>query len=213
MKKYFVSIYPLLFCLVLSSCSAGQVFGPTLTLTSTNTPTFTPTATFTNTPTSSPTPTITETLTPTHTLTPVKASGIDDIFHCGDIFDIEVVGQPIISHYSSVTNTTGVVMAARLEITYKGKTTISSLVASSYSVSGIVNGQTMNFALSNNASYDFSYTYALQNPTTDQIVPNIPFNTYAVFGINPEGSNWIFNFQPQEFLTSTPMCTVSIPLS
>jgi len=212
MQKYFVSIYLIISCLVLSSCGVGQVFGPTFTPTPTNTPTFTPTATSTITPTASPTSTITETPTPTQTLSTSKAPGISDVFHCGDVFDIEVVGQPITSHYASVTNASGIVMAIRLEIIYKGKTTISSLVASSYSVSGTVNGQTTNFALSNDASYDFSYVYALQYPTTDQIVPGVPFNTYAAFGINPEGKNWTFNFRPQEFLNSTPMCTVSIPL-
>jgi len=210
MKKYFVSICQIIFCLALTSCGAGQVFGPTLTPTSTNTPTFTPTATSTNTPTASLTPTITS--SPTQTLPPTEVSGMGGIVHCGDIFDIRVVGQPIISHYASVTNASDTVIEVRLELTYKGNTTINGLVDSSYSVSGIVNGQMMNFALSDVASYNFSYIYGLQYPTTDQIVPGTPFDTYAVFYIDPEGNNWIFNFQPQEFLNSTPLCTVSISL-
>jgi len=56
--------------LLLSSCGAGQVFGPTMTPTPTTTNTPTPTKTPTPTNTSTPMPTNTPTLTPTATLTP-----------------------------------------------------------------------------------------------------------------------------------------------
>lgn len=78
MRKYSPVISLTLVCLLLASCAPGQIFGPTLTPTSTSTATPTPTATSTSTPTptatatSTPTPTVTptRTLTPTPTLTP-----------------------------------------------------------------------------------------------------------------------------------------------
>ena len=61
----------------LSACGPGQLFGPTLTPTSTNTstPTLTPTPTFTLTPTLTSTPTITATITASSTPACLAASG------------------------------------------------------------------------------------------------------------------------------------------
>jgi hypothetical protein len=60
----------LIFCLLLTACGPGQVFGPTFTPTPTNTPTSTPTLTPTVTPTNTPSPTATFTPTITPSPTP-----------------------------------------------------------------------------------------------------------------------------------------------
>jgi hypothetical protein len=58
--------------LVLASCAPGQLFGPTLTPTSTDTPTPSNTPTPTNTPMPTNTPTPSNTPTPTNTATPTN---------------------------------------------------------------------------------------------------------------------------------------------
>jgi len=76
MKKHVSLVSLILFAsFVLSACGPGQLFGPTITPTPTNTPTTTPTPTPTSTPTLTPTststPTPTQTFTPTPTLVPI----------------------------------------------------------------------------------------------------------------------------------------------
>jgi hypothetical protein len=64
MKKLTIIV---IFCLLLTACGPGQMFGPTITPTSTNTPTSTPTITPTITPTPRPTATPKPTATPSPT--------------------------------------------------------------------------------------------------------------------------------------------------
>ena len=95
MKVKSVSFLVLLLSLLLSSCGAGQVLGPTLTPnpTSTNTPTLTPTSTKTPIPTVTPLPTNTSTPSPT----PIPASFEED-------FNSDVLGwvdSPSLLHYVS----------------------------------------------------------------------------------------------------------------
>ena len=94
MKVKSVSFLVLLLSLLLSSCGAGQVLGPTLTPnpTSTNTPTLTPTSTKTPIPTVTPLPTNTSTPSPT----PIPASFEED-------FNSDVLGwvdSPSLLHYA-----------------------------------------------------------------------------------------------------------------
>jgi len=104
-----------LFSIFVSSCSPGQVFGPTytpsptntstptstFTATVTHTPTVTPTVTLTQTPTNSPTPTKKPSSTPTITPTPPPGLGVEaneivqtfsDFFKFNEIPDMD--GNP-----------------------------------------------------------------------------------------------------------------------
>ena len=66
-KTYHLMLVPVLLSLLVTSCGPGQLFGPTVTPTSTPTltPTNTPSPTITPSPTSTLTPTVTPSLTPT----------------------------------------------------------------------------------------------------------------------------------------------------
>jgi hypothetical protein len=87
MVKGFSIFAYIILVITISSCSPGQLFGPTLTATSTITPT--PTSTPTNTPTLTPTPT--ETPSPTETPTnfsfssTIDSKQLDKIYRRGEV--------------------------------------------------------------------------------------------------------------------------------
>ena len=75
--KPFPIVLSLILVISITACSQGQLFGPTLTATSTNTQTPTITVTPTSTPTTTNTPTATNSPTPTFTPTPVFPVGLN----------------------------------------------------------------------------------------------------------------------------------------
>jgi hypothetical protein len=145
--------------------------------------------------------------------TPTHAPGIGEAFRCGNLFDVTVVDEPLMTQDVFMAKAKGIFMGVRLDIMYKGTEPLNYLDDRSYSVSGIVLGQMVPFAYNWDSSWSFAYDEGLNISGTDPMTPGVVFKTYVGFDVNPAGKGWIFHFTPYTtYLGEKPLCSVSIPL-
>lgn len=177
--------------------------------------------TVTETISSSPeiTKTITLTLVPSATMTQTVTSSPTSVFgktyECGDLFTIKLVKNPLMKKSLSYNTASGKYFAIPLLIENKTESSIENgLNTVDFSLYALWEGKTITIEEANwDGSWGANYGWGKPFIFSDPIPPYTPIETYVVFDVPPQITNWNLVFKPVEnIFFGDVLCELEISL-
>jgi hypothetical protein len=146
--------------------------------------------------------TATPTRPPKPTNTPEIVAEIGIPVRCGEIFEVTVLDPPIFQANTSDEVALGIFLIVRVQLYNLTGSPYMRLEDEHFQLEGMLDRKPVIYPVHWGAAFDLNYY--TDSYVDNDIPPALPYVTLVPFDVNPNGTDWVFIFNPS--------CKVEIPL-